>query len=67
LQSDVSLEVNEILISNLKDKIKRDGLAKNNQDEYLKQMFLDIIFENYPKSLDESFFKQSKKHLLYYL
>ncbi len=61
LQSDVSLEVNEILISNLKDKIKRDGLAKNNQDEYLKQMFLDIIFENYPKSLDESFFKQSKK------
>ena len=61
LQSDVSLEVTELLISNLKEKIKQEGVAKNNLDEYLKQIFLEIIFENYPKALDKSFFNQDKK------
>lgn len=61
LQSDVSLPVCEILKNSLKEKIKKEGVAKNNQEEYLKQLFLDIVFENYPKALDESFFKQDKK------
>lgn len=61
LQSDVSLQVCEILKISLKEKLKKDGVSKSNQDEYLKQLFLDIVFENYPKALDEDFFKQEKK------
>lgn len=61
LQSDVSLSVCDILKSSLKEKIKKEGVSKNHQDEYLKQLFLDIVFENYPQALNESFFKQEKK------
>jgi fused signal recognition particle receptor len=61
LQSDVSLQVCDILTKSLKDKIKKEGISKSHQEEYLKKLFLDIVFENYPKSLDENFFKQSKK------
>ncbi len=61
LQSDVSLQVCELLTKSLKDKIKKEGVSKSHQEEYLKKLFLDIVFENYPKSLDESFFKQNKK------
>ncbi len=61
LQSDVSLQVCEILKTSLKEKLKKDGVSKTNQDEYLKHLFLEIVFENYPKALDEDFFKQEKK------
>jgi len=61
LQSDVSLQVCEILKKSLREKIKKEGVSKTHQEEYLKKLFLDIVFENYPKALDESFFNQSKK------
>lgn len=61
LQSDVSLQVCDILTKSLKDKIKKDGISKSHQEEYLKKLFLDIVFENYPKALDAGFFNQIKK------
>jgi len=61
LQSDVSLQVCEILKKSLREKIKNEGIAKSNQEEYLKQLFLDIVFENYPQALDENFYNQEKK------
>lgn len=61
LQSDVSLPVCETLKNSLQAKIKKDGVTKNNQEEFLKQLFLDIVFENYPKALDENFYKREKK------
>jgi len=64
LQSDVSLKVSELLTNNLKEKLKKEGVSKTHQEEYLKKIFLDIIFENYPKALNEDFFNQSKKPLV---
>jgi len=61
LQSDVSLQVCELLKKALRNKLKKEGVAKNNQEEYLKELFLSIIFDNYPKPLDESFINQQKK------
>ena len=61
LQSDVSLQVCELLTKSLKDKIKKEGVSKSHQEEYLKKLFLDIVFENYPKAFDENFFNQAKK------
>jgi len=61
LQSDVSLDVCELLKKNLYAKIKKEGVSKTNQEKFIKQLFLDLVFENYPNALDETFFNKDKK------
>lgn len=60
LQSDVSLKVCEILKKEFAKKLQ-EGVPKKDLQTFLKQLFLEIVFANYPKSIESDFFNNSKK------
>lgn len=60
LQSDVSLKVCEILKKEFAQKLK-DGVPKKDLPAFLKQLFLEIIFANYPEPVEQNFFDAEKK------
>ncbi len=60
LQSDVSLKVCEILKKEFAQKLK-EGVPKKDLPTFLKQLFLEIVFANYPKPVESDFFNNSKK------
>ena len=57
LQTDFSIDVVDLMLQKLKNKIKKDGLSKKHFNEDLINKFKELIMEEMPKNYNKEFFE----------